>query len=71
MLSSLCEEKMKNKHKTEAVSKIAAPGSFSGFFMPSNYDSAKEALRRVTDAANTEQKAVIMAFRGSRETQCC
>lgn len=62
---------MKSKSKAAPASKTAGSGSFSGFFMPSNHDSAKEALRRVTDAANSEQKAVIMAFRGSRDTQCC
>lgn len=62
---------MKGKSKAAPVGKATGSGSFSGFFMPSNHDSAKEALRRVTDAANSEQKAVIMAFRGTRDSQCC
>lgn len=62
---------MKNKHKVVSAGKPADNSSFSEFFKPQNQANAKEALRRVTESANTEQKAVIMGFRGSSVAQCC
>lgn len=62
---------MKNKSKDVMLGKTASTNSFSDFFKPQNQENAKEALRKITESANSEQKAVIMGFRGASTAQCC
>lgn len=62
---------MKSKVEPIPASSPAGDNQFSDFFKPQNQANVKEALRRVTVKANSEQKAVIMTYRSGRTADCC